>query len=129
MSMSCREEDIEMSYSRWSDSRWYTYWHSTESQYIEEQLFSVDCNFTFSYMELKDDIESCLRRVSEKYRGYRKVKGEKKIRGQKKKKIKDLKELKGYMLAFILDVENSKNLIRDEYREDPEGRRIMKGNW
>lgn len=118
-----------MSYSRWSNSRWYTYWHATDSRYADEQLLSVDCDFAFSYMELKDDIEGCLRKVSEKYRGYKKIKGEKKIRGQKKKKIKDLKELKGYMLEFVSDVEDSKDLIHDDFKEDPEGRRIAGGDW
>lgn len=118
-----------MSYSRWSNSRWYTYWHATESQFAEEQILSVDCDFTFSYADLKDNMEGCLRMVSEKYRGYRKIRGEKKIRGQKKRKNKELKELKGYMLEFVSDVENSKDLIHDDFERDPEGRRIVSGDW
>lgn len=118
-----------MSYSRWSNSRWYTYWHATESQFAEDQVLSVDCDFLFSYLELKYNIEGCLKQVSERFSGYRKQQGQKKIRGQKRRKIKDLAELKGYMLEFVQDVEDSSDIINDEYKEDPEGRRISRGNW
>ena len=88
-----------MSYSRWSNSRWYTFWCSTASSKREDQIFNVDCQFDFTYAELKRDRKGCLRKVRAKY-------GE----------LEDWEldgvynELDRYMEEFIKDVENDEKL-------------------
>jgi len=86
-----------MSYSRWSHSRWYTYWSCRGGNTKETQMFSI-CgdNLDFTYKELKEDLEGCLAKVSQI---------QKMATTGKKPSIKLLEELKGYMLKFIEDVE------------------------
>ena len=54
-----------MSYSRWCDSRWYTFWCSGDSKAKESQLFAICPYHVFSYQELTDDLEGCLDTVCE----------------------------------------------------------------
>lgn len=121
-----------MSYSRWSNSRWYTYWHAIDSKYADEQILSVDCDFTFSYLELKEDVEACIQRVRDEYK--------------KREELEtfdlhledctwsitteaEFQELKGYMLEFVNDVKDYKDLIFDDFEKDPEGRRVARSEW
>ena len=79
-----------MSYSRWSNSEWYTYWcmsNAHEIRDMDNELFEVCAVHTFTYRELKDDIENCLVTVKEKC-----PEG-------------NLDELRGYMEEFVADVE------------------------
>ena len=56
-----------MSYSRWTDSVWYTFWCVSDSDKKEEQLFDI-CNVaTFTYQELKDDMNKCIQHIKEQY--------------------------------------------------------------
>lgn len=53
-----------MSYSRWSNSRWYTFYTAFSGDTKESQAFEVMIDFArsrvFSYDELTKDIEKCL---------------------------------------------------------------------
>lgn len=92
-----------MSYSRWCGSRWYTYWScqnpATENR--QTAIFDVDCEFKFSSKELREDMDGCIKVVSDKYGN---VSDEEK------------EELKEYMRRFIRDVD-------EKY---PLGRRVNK---
>ena len=55
-----------MSYSRWSNSFWYTYWSSESGETRDEQVFEIcdlACPLSFTYAELKGDLTSCLQVV------------------------------------------------------------------
>ena len=41
-----------MSYSRWSGSRWYTFWCVSHSNKKSEQIFSIDCTYNVKYAQL-----------------------------------------------------------------------------
>ena len=53
-----------MSYSRWSNSRWYTFYTSFSGDTKESQAFEVMIDFArsrvFTYAELSSDINGCL---------------------------------------------------------------------
>lgn len=120
-----------MSYSRWSNSIWYTFWSSCSPNDIfkKDQIFEI-CDFDgiqFSYEELKEDIEGCLQKVQLHYSLEKEIvlnekyfvnkKGEltffeKKI-NKKPFKLKEyqIQELREYMLEFIKDVEEDDSLI------------------
>ena len=54
-----------MSYSRWSNSRWYTFWtaNGPKSDKKDDQAFEI-CDFgggnIFLYKQLNEDLEKCL---------------------------------------------------------------------
>ncbi len=58
-----------MSYSRWSNSRWYTFWTAFSGDGKESQAFEVMIDFartrSFSYSELTKDIDGCLAEIQE----------------------------------------------------------------
>jgi len=89
-----------MSYSRWSNSYWYTFWCCPFKGFehgMDEATFEI-CGITnFKYWELKEDIEKCIHRVTEI------------LEDEKMNELptsEDYEELKGYMKEFIKDVEN-----------------------
>jgi hypothetical protein len=53
-----------MSYSRWSNSRWYTFYTAFSGKTRDTQAFEIMIDFArtriFSYSELKSDIDKCL---------------------------------------------------------------------
>jgi len=111
-----------MSYSRWSNSYWYTYWHACDSNYMDEQLLSVDCDKVFTYKELKEDIQICVKRVRQR------------IEDDKENRTKlpteeEYKELEEYMKEFIQDVESSTDLIKKEFPDDPEAQCVIEKHW
>lgn len=75
-----------MSYSRWSTSTWYTFHSASSGDTLDTQIFEVCGDGCFTYRQLKDDIELCLDKCE--------------ALGDERK------ELRGYMLAFISDMEN-----------------------
>src|SRR6478736_4517575 len=90
-----------MSYSRWSDSRWYTYWSVSSGPTKDEQLFSICLDGGFTYKELKDDLEGCLNIIRER---------------SEKERLEfapdspaipeeDYEELRRYMQIFLQDVD------------------------
>jgi len=58
-----------MSYSRWSNSRWYTFHTAFSGKTKESQAFEIMMDFArsriFTYAELKSDIDKCLREVGD----------------------------------------------------------------
>ena len=84
-----------MSYSRWGSrgsGHWYTFWHcqpESETETIDNALFSVFGVAIFQAKHLRDDIESCLAVVAIKDKSANKIK---------------LEELKTYMNEFLDDV-------------------------
>lgn len=77
-----------MSYSRWSNSVWYTYWSAKSGDTRDTQVFTVCWEKDFTYKELKENLDACAECFFAK--GYR---------------DKNIEELKGYMKEFIEDVE------------------------
>jgi len=94
-----------MAYSRWLGSYWYTYWHNQgnvpQPERRDDQLFSVDCNWLFTYRQLKDDIEACITKVMDGV----------KARNTVQPTEEEISELMGYMREFINDVENKQELV------------------
>lgn len=85
-----------MSYSRWSNSKWYTFWEADDVLEKEQEKFcicEIDENIIFTYKEISSNIDDCLKKVSK----------------QSKCSDKELKELKTYMKRFKMDVD-------DEYK-------------
>ncbi len=103
-----------MSYSRWGSrgsGYWYTYWCVSDSEERNKQLFDICTVARFTYKQLVDDIDKCLEDV----RGLIVKRKEKQETDQKL-----LDELKVYMLEFMDDVKNDKDLIvspSDKYKE------------
>lgn len=117
-----------MAYSRWSNSRWYTYWLATEDKRKNKQKFEI-CdtlrNLRFTYKELKKDIEKCLDYVCKLYGeswtgemldldddasfDFKRI-SEWKYKSQTFEpdpvSQAERDELKGYMLQFLKDVDN-----------------------
>jgi hypothetical protein len=84
-----------MSYSRFSNSRWYTFWHWSEDETKNNQMFSVCHVLCFSYADLKNDIEKCLDKAIEIENGKSEI----------PVSIGERQELKTYMMRFIEDAE------------------------
>lgn len=82
-----------MSYSRWSDSHWYTYYDCSSGYTKDTQRFNICSVITYTYKELKEDIHKCLKEVSEIEN----------LGGDSKKILDELRE---YMEEFIDDVDN-----------------------
>ncbi len=116
-----------MSYSRWSESRWYTFWttfsgEKKEDQYLEIMIDSAR-SANFSYKQLKENMDSCIQQVKEtcekeaKWRGIKEVIEDESIPFMERFVYEDLieppspatldelEELKMYMKDFIADVE------------------------
>jgi hypothetical protein len=119
-----------MSYSRWSNSRWYTFWTSFSGDTKESQAFEIMIDFArtrvFTYEELVKNIDECLSEIQElcsnpiEYRLPREI-----ITEEPKKEgtifdrmtyvteisepdpatAQEMEELKVYMENFIADVE------------------------
>lgn len=100
-----------MSYSRWSDSVWYTFWCVSHAKRKEDEIFSVCTMGDFTYAQLVSSIESCLDECCLcKYH-----------EGKDFAPIEDAtpeqrEELRGYMQQFIDDVDNEyKSEARKKY--------------
>jgi hypothetical protein len=102
-----------MSYSRWINSFWYTYWACPAEEYKDSrdaQRFDICGIKSYTYKELKDDLDGCI----EGLKAYMKENGPK----QDKKYTfvpetatdEEFEELKGYMKEFMRDVEEDEDL-------------------
>ena len=84
-----------MSYSRWGNSRWYTFWCGVQPEGQKENkdntIFSICGLINFSSKDIRDDIDVCLSVVSKK---------------DPKASRSELEELRTYMEEFLLDVDN-----------------------
>ena len=84
-----------MSYSRWGNSYWYTFWHTQDetTENYDTATFCI-CSFkkdiTFTAKQLREQLERCIDTVRIKDR-----------RASKE----ELEELKIYMNKFLIDVE------------------------
>ena len=90
----CRLEFLAMSYSRWSTSKFYTYYACSYSIEKEGQTFDICSVRCFTYEELTSDLAGCLKIVSQ-------------ITPSTEE---ELEELKGYIIEFIDDVDSDKDL-------------------
>jgi hypothetical protein len=91
---------------RWTNSRWYTYWHASGGRTRDTQLFDICSIAMFSYKELSTNIEQCLQEI-------RKL-----IPDVTEKEIQELKE---YVQCFLRDVNSAKGLIYYENLQDGRG--------
>ena len=91
-----------MSYSRWSDSQWYTYWSSHSNNHRRGQIFCICSVADFTSGQICDDIESCLDTAIEKYLAD--YKATQSISAARE-------ELRGYMVQFIKDVNAEDKLL------------------
>ena len=86
-----------MSYSRWGESRWYTFWacQEEETENRDTSLFEICTVASFAASELRADIDACLAKAvaAEQVRGM----------------VADdeIEELRGYMLEFLDAVDNA----------------------
>lgn len=61
-----------MSYSRWSESKWYTYHDVASGETLDDQVFTVCGDGQFTYRELKDDLDACMKLIDgdDELKGY-----------------------------------------------------------
>ena len=84
-----------MSYSRWLNSKFYTYWCGSDAQHKEDELFNchttIERYYGFTYTECKELVKNII-----------KIKGRiNEIEGDE-----DAIELQGYMKQFITSVDS-----------------------
>lgn len=80
-----------MSYSRWSESRWYSFWCASDGAHAKEtEVFEICSVARFTYRQLKEDMESCLEKV-------RKLDSE--------ASDEEIDELEVYMKLFLKDID------------------------
>lgn len=97
VSLTTERENPKMSYSRWSNSAWYTFWGSTKSNKRNEQQFEICTLAVFTYEELKNDLEKCIDKVKE-------------LTAHAPHTAWEYDELRGYMKNFIEDVQSDESL-------------------
>jgi hypothetical protein len=92
-----------MSYSRWVQSRWYTFWHNTDSLVRNKQIFDICGCVDFTYEQLTENIEKCLDIAYEI---------EKKMcHEDAQPTLEEREELRGYMNQFINAVKSDVELV------------------
>lgn len=110
-----------MSYSRWSNSTWYTFWSATSPKGFNkkpEQIFEI-CDlpsYNVTYKQIKDDVDKTISNIKEFYS--KEHEGEifdgikdgtfiykPTIWPPKNPSDEELQELKEYMLQFTKDVD------------------------
>jgi len=99
-----------MSYSRWSNSKWYTYWcvQDEETENYNTALFTVCSVKTFTAKKLRDALDYCISEVQAKCPST----------------DAEIDELKGYITRFLEDVEHAHGKVKNENskrRSDPDG--------
>lgn len=112
-----------MSYSRWGNSTWYTFWTSSSPGGFfrkKEQIFEI-CDipsYLVTYREIVEDVDGVIARVKEFYSKPHEgsiFSGRNEETGKlefepctweaKNPSDEELEELKGYMLKFVEDVD------------------------
>lgn len=84
-----------MAYSRWSNSKWYTYWDSSHSGKTKDtQVFTI-CGdgIHFTYKQIKDDIDLVLSLLPSDASDL------------------EIKEIELYLIRFMQDVENHEKAV------------------
>lgn len=86
-----------MSYSRWSNSRWYTFWTVSDggAQTMDGQTLDVDCAAKATYGEMAGDFRGTLDRLVAEADDE-----------HAPSTAAEREELAGYMRAFMADVVN-----------------------
>lgn len=93
-----------MSYSRWGDSVWYTYWGAYSDKFPRDEQEFVVCSIgEVTYGEMKKDFESAVGRLVEQ--GIAQGKREFMAEGAFEPTPEELAELRGYMREFMAEVE------------------------
>lgn len=110
-----------MSYSRWSNSCWYTYWCTSSDETMNGQHFDVAGIKTFTYGEMKEHgIDGCIELLKETIKEQNKLENRNKRKNMfmaEKHTEKEYDELKGYMREFMDDVESSEyNTPSEQYK-------------
>ncbi len=86
-----------MSYSRWGESRWYTFWacqdDATENR--DTAIFEICAGVSFTATELRADIKTCVDLAITKER----------TRSGSSVPDEERQELQGYMADFLADVD------------------------
>ena len=82
-----------MSYSRWINSYWYTFWKAQEEETYDTAIFCI-CRFesdiNFTSKQLREQFEKCIDTIKMK---------------ERKASEEALNEVAGYMCEFLKDVE------------------------
>lgn len=52
-----------MAYSRWSNSKWYTYWCTSSGRVKDTQRFAICTIGYFTYKDLVSNLSACLKAV------------------------------------------------------------------
>lgn len=78
-----------MSYSRWGNSIWYTYWAQGSTDKKEDQVFNIQGMTNFTYNQIQYDLDKCLATVDQYAQFTR----------------DEIQELKGYMSMFVQDMD------------------------
>jgi len=110
-----------MSFSRWSNSRWYTFWASTSSNKRDEQVFEICGTCSFTYKELKEELDKCLFTVYHKEQevypfvdddgpGYLDYTATPTIREDLAPSDDEMNELKSYIQRFIDRIQSDTEL-------------------
>jgi len=93
-----------MSYSRWSNSYWYTFWLAQEEENYDTAVFSI-CRFdgyiNFSSKQLREHFEKCIDTIKMK---------------ERKASEEELNEVAGYMRNFLKDVEEEYGIKKRKSR-------------
>ena len=79
-----------MSYSRYSDSVWYTYLEESDAQIADDEVFCIASVQRLTYSQMQDDMVGCIRVLWEKCSWA---------------SIEELRELVFYMWLFMQEVE------------------------
>jgi len=86
-----------MSYSRWGESRWYTFWSGQDAatENRDTAIFEICGVVSFEAKELRESLDACVKRAAfqESRKFLRPVTDD------------DRDELRGYMVEFLADVD------------------------
>jgi hypothetical protein len=84
-----------VSYSRWGNSRWYTFWCVAQGDVVENrdnarfEICGEKPDIWFAAAQLREDMDACIRKVA----------------GAVECTPAELEELRGYMRDFLEDVD------------------------
>ena len=94
-----------MSYSRWGNSFWYTYWVVAPGEETRDNaLFDVCGVALFTAKELREDMDICLGEVKDSRRMAEGIEEQKALCHDEEPEG-DIEELHGYMLEFLKDID------------------------
>lgn len=92
-----------MSYSRWLNSYWYTYWQYRGDENRDNAMFAICTIETFTAKQIRDDIDWCLAQVTKSCCERKEFK--------RQPTTSEMAELRGYMLEFLDDIEQEYGIV------------------